>query len=142
MAGKLFTIGYEGRAQEEYLELLREAGVTVLADVRSNPLSRKKGFSKKALAQGSQEAGIRYEHLPELGIPSAKRKGVKSRSDYDALFAKYERDWLPQQGETLAKLKGWLDEGERVALTCYEKDESHCHRHFVVKALGVEAHHL
>ena len=142
MKGKLFTIGYEGRDQETYLGLLQEAGVTLLADVRSNPMSRKKGFSKKALAAGSEEVGIRYEHLPELGIPSAKRTGVKTRAQFDELFAEYERDWLPQQGEVLAKLRGWLEEGEKVALTCYEHDASHCHRQFVVKALGVDATHL
>lgn len=142
MAGKLFTIGYEGRDQESYLARLEEAGVTILADVRSNPLSRKRGFSKKALAAGCAEAGIRYEHLPELGIPSAKRKGVKTQAAFDALFAQYERDWLPQQGETLAKLRGWLEAGERVALTCYERDASRCHRRFVVEALGVDARHL
>src|SRR5690606_25501465 len=44
--GTLFTIGYEGRTQEEYLALLGEAGVTLLVDVRRNPISRKKGFSR------------------------------------------------------------------------------------------------
>lgn len=138
MAARLFTIGYEGRAQDEYMDLLREAGVTVLADVRANPMSRKKGFSKKALAEACEAAGIRYEHLPELGIPTAKRKGLKTQADYDALFAVYEREWLPGQGETIDRLRGWLDEGEWVALTCYERDASRCHRHFVAEALGVE----
>lgn len=138
----LFTIGYEGRSQDEYLALLREAGVTILADVRANPLSRKKGFSKKALAQGCEEAGIRYEHLPQLGIPSKKRKGVKTQKDFDALFEEYAADWLPQQGEALAQLRAWMDEGERVALTCYERDASRCHRHLVAEALGGERQEL
>lgn len=141
MAGKLFTIGYEKRTQDEYLALLREAGVTVLVDVRANPLSRKKGFSKKALAEGCATAGIRYEHMPELGIPTAKRKGVKTTEDFDALFAAYARE-LPEKKEPLAKLRAWLDEGERLALTCFERDASRCHRHYVAEQLGADTRDL
>ena len=85
--GALFTIGYEGRTQDEYLALLRGAGVTLLADVRRSPISRKKGFSKSTLAQGCATVGIRYEHLPELGIASEKRKNVATQAAVDALFA-------------------------------------------------------
>lgn len=135
MTGALFTIGYEGRTLAEYLALLTSAGVTLLADLRRNPISRKKGFSKKALAEGCAAAGIRYEHLPELGIASEKRKGLATRADVDALFAEYDRDWLPTQGAALAKLRGWLDAGERVALTCFKRAPGDCHRHCVVEAL-------
>ncbi|MBK6463013.1 MAG: DUF488 domain-containing protein [Myxococcales bacterium] len=135
--GALFTIGYEGRTQDEYLALLREAGVTLRADVRRNPISRKKGFSKSTLAQGCAAVGIRYEHLPELGIASEKRKNLATQADVDALFAEYERDWLPTQGPALAKLWAWLDAGERVALTCFEREPGDCHRHCVAEALAV-----
>jgi uncharacterized protein (DUF488 family) len=140
--GALFTIGYEGRTQDEYLALLREAGVTLLADVRRNPISRKKGFSKSTLAQGCVAVGIRYEHLPELGITSEKRKNLATQAEVDALFAEYERDWLPTQGPALAKLRAWLDAGEQVALTCFERAPGDCHRHCVAEALGVGAQHL
>ena len=140
--GALFTIGYEGRTQDEYLALLRDAGVTLLADVRRNPISRKKGFSKSTLAQGCVAVGIRYEHLPELGIASEKRKNLATQAEGDALFAEYERDWLPTQGPALAKLRAWLDAGERVALTCFERAPGDCHRHCVAEALGVGAQHL
>lgn len=142
MTTVLVTIGYEGRTQDEFLGLLRDAGVTLLADVRRNPISRKKGFSKKALAEGCAASGIRYEHLPELGIASEKRKGLVSEADVDALFDEYERHWLPRQGDTLAKIRGWLNAGERVALTCFERAPEQCHRHCVAEALGVETKHL
>jgi uncharacterized protein (DUF488 family) len=131
----LFTIGYEGRTKAEYLALLTGAGVTLLADVRRNPISRKKGFSKRALAEGCTAVGIRYEHLPELGIASEKRKGLVTPADVAALFAEYERAWLPTQGAALAKLRAWLDAGERVALTCFERTPGDCHRHCVAEAL-------
>ncbi len=45
----LFTIGYEGRSIDEYLNILIENNIKVLCDVRKNPLSRKYGFSKQSL---------------------------------------------------------------------------------------------
>jgi uncharacterized protein (DUF488 family) len=142
LTGALFTIGYEGRTQDEYLALLREAGVTLLADVRRNPISRKRGFSKSTLAQGCAALGIRYEHLPELGNAAEKRRNLATQAAIDALFAEYERNWLPTQAPALAKLRAWLDAGERVALTCFERAPGDCHRHCVAEALAVEATHL
>ena len=50
MAPTVFTIGYERRSPEELVRGLTDAGVTLLADVRELPLSRRPGFSKTALA--------------------------------------------------------------------------------------------
>jgi uncharacterized protein (DUF488 family) len=131
----LCTIGYEGRSLEGYLNTLIRDGVSLLCDVRLNPLSRKYGFSKKTLAKGCEGVGIRYEHMPELGIASEERKDLKSQADYDALFATYRRDKLPTQRKALLKIKEWMDEGYRVALTCYERLPEHCHRGCVAEAL-------
>jgi len=131
----LVTIGYEGRSLEAYLNLLSMDGVTVLCDVRRNPLSRKYGFSKRALESGCTAVGIRYAHLPQLGIASDQRRDLRTRADYDALFLRYERDYLPHQGEALAAIRDWIAAGERVALTCYELHPEQCHRHCVTEAL-------
>jgi hypothetical protein len=129
------TIGYEGRTLESYLNQLLHAGVTLLCDVRRNPLSRKYGFSKSTLSKGCEGVGIRYAHLPELGIPSDQRQSLKTQADYDALFAWYERKSLPRQDAALACIRNWVLEGARVALTCYERFPEQCHRHCVSDAL-------
>ena len=116
----MFTIGYEGHSLESYLTALIRNGITILCDVRRNPLSRKYGFSKSTLARCCQEIGIRYEHIPELGIASDQRQELNTQADYDALFAEYMRDWLPGQATSLSKIRDWFDAGERIALTCYE----------------------
>ena len=134
----LMTIGYEGRSLEGYLNQLLLAGVTLLCDVRRNPLSRKYGFSKGTLSKACEGVGVRYEHLPELGIASEDRRGLGTQVDYDALFIQYERDCLPQQTEALATIRRWVAEGERVALTCYERLPDQCHRHCVAEALQRE----
>ena len=131
----LATIGYEGRSLEAYLNELLRAGVTLLCDVRRNPISRKYGFSKRTLARSTESLGIRYEHLPELGISSEKRRQVETAADLEALFTDYERSSLPNQGEALDTIGHWIAEGERVALTCYERLPEHCHRHCVAEAL-------
>ncbi|MCK6590984.1 MAG: DUF488 domain-containing protein [Polyangiaceae bacterium] len=135
----LSTIGYEGHTLESYLTILLKSGVTLLCDVRRNPISRKYGFSKNTLARGCEGIGIRYEHLPELGIASEQRQSLDTQADYDALFADYERTWLPKQGAALKKIEGWIDAGERVTLTCYEHQPNQCHRHCVAEALEVKA---
>ena len=134
-AAGLLTIGYEGRSLEGYLNELLRAGVTVLCDVRRNPLSRKYGFSKGTLSKACAGVGIRYEHLPELGIASEARQELATQADYDALFEEYERASLPGQGAALEKIAGWIAAGDRVALTCYERLPEQCHRHCVAEAL-------
>jgi len=131
----VYTIGYEGRSLEGYLNLLIRNGVRLLCDVRRNPLSRKYGFSKGTLAKGCEGVGIHYEHIPQLGIASENRRGLETQSDYDDLFSYYARASLPMQKASLAKIRGWVTEGQRVALTCYERLPERCHRHCVADAL-------
>ena len=133
----LVTIGYEGRSLEAYLNLLLRDSVTLLCDVRRNPLSRKYGFAKSTLGKACENVGIRYEHLPDLGIASSERKELVTQADYDTLFATYERDSLPQQSAALAKIHDWIErDRQRVALTCYEALPCQCHRHCVAEALA------
>jgi len=134
-AAGILTIGYEGRSLEGYLHELLRAAVTVLCDVRRNPFSHKYGFSKGTLGKVCGEVGIRYEHLPALGIASDKRRELETQADYDALFAEFERVSLPRQGAALETILGWVRADERVALTCFERLPEQCHRHCVAEAL-------
>lgn len=131
----LATIGYEGRSLENYLNELLRSGVTLLCDVRRNPLSRKYGFSKGTLSKGCEGVGIRYEHVPELGIASDKRQNLEEQADYDRLFKEYEKRALPMQAPALERIRDWIKAGERVALTCYERAPGRCHRHCVAEAM-------
>jgi uncharacterized protein (DUF488 family) len=132
----LATIGYEGKTLEGYLNQLLGDGITLLCDVRRNPLSRKYGFSKTTLSNACEGVGIRYEHLPELGISSDRRQELNSQKDYDALFDEYELRDLPKQAATLKKIADWIAQGERVALTCFEALPEQCHRHCVAEAVA------
>ncbi len=135
-SGGLCTIGYQGRSLEDYLDTLLREGVTRLCDVRRNPVSRKYGFSLRALAASCDGVGVSYEHLPDLGIPATQRRGLDSEDDYSALFADYRRRCLPSQTADLNIIADWLRAGSRVALTCYERLPEQCHRHCVADAVG------
>jgi uncharacterized protein (DUF488 family) len=126
----LFTIGYEGVSIEQYLNTLIKNDVRILCDVRNNPLSRKFGFSKSNLQKYLGNLGIEYVHLPELGISSSKRNNLNSDEDYQNLFKDY-RSSLSKNRESLDKLYQLLEVKGRIALTCFEHEPLHCHRHII-----------
>jgi uncharacterized protein (DUF488 family) len=146
--GPLFTIGYEGRTLEEYLGILVAHECTLLCDVRRNPFSRKPGFSRTRLAEACEATGLRYEHLPALGIASEDRKAVKTPQQLAALFDHYRRVLLPEVAVHLERIADWIRVGERVALTCFERDPIECHRHMVAAGVvamlgsGIQIEHL
>jgi uncharacterized protein (DUF488 family) len=131
----LFTIGYEGRTLDEYRKILLDEGVRAVIDVRKNPISRKKGFSKTALSDGLQEEGIAYFHIPSLGIDSSLRQDLQTDEDYKILFDFYSREILPKASEGFGLLIDILNRFTSVALTCFERNPEHCHRHCVAEAL-------
>ena len=133
--GLLATIGYEGRSYEAYFNDLLGAGISRLCDVRRNPFSRKWGFSKRPLSQGCDVLGIRYESFPELGIESKHRANLSDRAAYDRLFARYEATTLRRCRDAVSRIARWIDAGERVAITCYERDSRDCHRSRLASAI-------
>ena len=126
----LFTIGYEGLKFETYLNRLIKNNIRLLCDVRQNPLSRKHGFSKSMLETVLPKFKISYAHIPELGIASAKRKGLEGEVDFAALFSEYRKE-LPSRSKGLAELDRLIKQYDRVALTCFEAHHKDCHRHCV-----------
>ncbi len=133
---RLLTIGYEGRPFELYLNKLILENVHVLIDVRKNPLSMKFGFSKNQLISATRGLGIKYVHLPELGIDSSLRKSLNNASDYAKLFDIYREKTLPAQSKALETILQLLEHGS-VALTCFEESHEMCHRGCVSEAVSL-----
>jgi uncharacterized protein (DUF488 family) len=63
----VYTIGYESTDIDRFVATLKTAGIKRVADVRAVALSRKNGFSKKALAARLEVEKIQYLHFVELG---------------------------------------------------------------------------
>ena len=131
----LFTIGYEGKSVEEYANILIDNDIKILVDVRKNSKSMKYGFSKNQLLNVMENIGIKYYHIPELGIVSDKRKNLNDFNDYQKLFSEYENDVLPYQSESIKKIDKLMFREKRVALTCFEADHNFCHRSKVADAV-------
>lgn len=131
----LFTIGYEGVSLESYINRLILNDVHTLCDVRKNAFSQKYGFSKSQLKMACEGTGIKYIHIPELGIESDKRQTLKTQEDYDALFDEYEQTTLISNYKYILAIRDIINKDKRVALTCFEADPKQCHRSRVAKAL-------
>lgn len=132
---ELATIGYEGSVIDDFIATLKLANIDILLDVREIPLSRKKGFSKTALALAVENVGLRYVHLRALGDPKAGRDAAR-RGEYD-LFKRI----FTAHMETLPS-KSALEEAitligkARVCLLCFERDHTCCHRSIVADAIA------
>lgn len=132
---QLFTIGYEGRSLEKYINILLVNDVHTLCDVRKNAYSQKYGFSKSQLEKACTGVGIKYTHIPQLGIDSRQRQDLKTQKDYDILFESYEQSTLIKNWDYLLYVRKLIDEEKRVALTCFEENQKQCHRGRVAKHL-------
>jgi uncharacterized protein (DUF488 family) len=113
----IWNIGYQGRTQQGFLDTLRDAGVTVLVDLREKPFSRIAGFSKNVLRAALEEAGIAYR-------PMGKTLGGLTCTP--VMWAEGCRE--------LAQLA----QGEVVAIMCLERDAAQCHRRKLAEILETE----
>src|SRR5690606_39390598 len=69
----MFTIGYATKPIETYISQLLEHGVTVVADVRSVPYSKRfHDYHRETLIQHLRNAGLRYVYLGEELGPRSK----------------------------------------------------------------------
>ena len=126
----IVSIGYEQRDVSELIGLLKANGVVTLVDVRLNPVSRKKGFSKKALAAAMGDAGIEYRHERELGNPKENRDPF--RRGLESARQRY-RSHLQNGGCSAYERVIDLASTSRIALLCYERDHDQCHRSCILE---------
>jgi uncharacterized protein (DUF488 family) len=138
----LFTIGHSNLAADRFVDLVKGAGVTAIADVRSVPFSRWcPWFSRQALADGLARDGIAYLPLGDAlgGRPRDPRLYSDGIADYEAMAMMPEfRAGLAQVREAMTR--------QRVCLMCAEREPLECHRCLLVaRALaeqGVAPRHI
>lgn len=140
----VFTVGYEGLDIDAFMSLLAKHGIETVVDIRELPLSRKPGFSKKALASVLNLSGLEYVHMVDLGCP----KPVRDRYRADGNWKRYTDSFLKYlraQEEAIADLSD-LVRSSHCALLCYEADFNFCHRSMVANAVrdycGADVEHL
>lgn len=139
---QILTIGHSTHDYDVFLALLRGAGVTAIADVRTYPFSRRvPQFDRDTLAARLRADGIAHVHLGDaLGgrprDPALRRGGVV---DYERVAA------TPAFAAGLDRVIAGAGR-HRIALMCAERDPRDCHRGLLVgRALderGIDVAHI
>src|SRR5262245_25709935 len=119
----LLTIGHSNLAADRFMALLKDAGATAVADVRSVPFSRWcPWFSGKALAERLAGEGMAYIALGDaLGgrprDPQFYRDGV---ADYETMAAR------PKFAGGLERVMGSMS-CNHILILCAEREPLDCH---------------
>jgi uncharacterized protein (DUF488 family) len=141
------TIGHGNRTIEEFIGLLREAGIECLVDIRAFPASRRHPqFGREALEKSLAAAGIRYVwEGPALG--GRRRPGVNS--PHVALknpgFRAYADHMATETYRSGQQRLQELARASRTAVLCAERLPWQCHRNLVADSLvarGLRVLHL
>ena len=143
--GLIYTVGYEGKSIDAFMNDLLKEDIRVLIDVRANALSRKYGFSKGQLSSICQKLEIEYLHVRSLGIASKERRDLGSRQSYRILFERYGKR-INTDDRDAVRLVSEVMERTLAAMMCFEKDNQSCHRTSLANAVsslnGLEINHL
>jgi uncharacterized protein (DUF488 family) len=139
----IFTIGYSNRTLADLMGLLREAGVQIVADVRSSPNSRQSpDFNQKHLAERLPKLGITYHHLKDLGGQGREALERSPNLGLSKTWQGYADYMLSDEFErSFRRLQALVTIGP-VALLCAEADWSRCHRRLLADVLTVRGHQV
>jgi uncharacterized protein (DUF488 family) len=143
MENGIFSVGHSNHELASFLALLRGAGITAIADVRSSPYSKRyPQFNKGALEGALRASGIEYVYLGDLlgGRPNSRALyDAEGRADYEAIRA------TPVFRRGLERLLNGAA-SYRVAMLCGEDDPLDCHRGLMITPalgeLGASPRHL
>lgn len=142
----IFTIGHSTLTKEAFIQLLNDAKIDLLIDVRAFPGSRKyPHFHKDRMKEWLPEANINYQHIKELGGRRNKSKvideevnaGWINRSFHN--YADYTLESEFQDG--LKQLKEAATE-QKVAYCCSERHPARCHRMLISNWLALHDWHV
>lgn len=128
----LAGVGYERLNLGAMVDLLQDHGIDTVADVRTTTRSRKPDFARSRLEAGLAAEDINYVHLRALGNPRDNRDGI--RAGEPEAIARYEAVLDDQDGRAAVAQVVAMAHSGRVALLCYERDGSTCHRRLVLTA--------
>lgn len=142
----VWTIGHSTLSIEDLVERLKSFKIAVLADVRSFPGSRRfPHFNRENLSSSLPEAGIRYEHFPELGGRRRARADSLNVAWRNESFRGYA-DYMEtvEFGAGIERLIA-IAAKQRVAIMCSEAVWWRCHRSMIsdyLKVKGIDVTHI
>lgn len=139
----IHTIGHSTRRVDDFLGLLEEHAVGMVADVRTMPRSRfNPQFNGDVLAASLAFAGIEYLHLSELGGFRKAKIDSENIGWRNASFRGYADYMLTDEFQSVLNHLIELATERRVAIMCAEAVPWRCHRLLIADALTVRGHHV
>lgn len=146
MSGGFYTIGHSNRAPEVVIDMLREAQIGLLIDVRSFPKSRSNpDFNDDRFPDRLAEVQIGYRHMLALGGRRKKQPQVDDAvNDFWRVrsFHNYADYALgPEFQAAFAELLE-LGSKQRVAMMCSEAVWWRCHRRIITDYLLLNGHEV
>jgi uncharacterized protein (DUF488 family) len=136
----IFTVGYQKRSLDEFIELLLGASIDVLIDVRETAWSHKPGFSKGAFSKALAAAGIDYLHARFAGNPKRLRAGAATHAECLTAYARYVDSNVQIIEDFEQLVRQLLEQGKTICLTCFERHHEDCHRSILTDRWQRRAH--
>jgi uncharacterized protein (DUF488 family) len=135
---RIWTIGHSTRSAEEFLAILGDSGIQLVADVRAFPSSRRHPqFNRGALAAWLGTAGIGYRHFPGLGGRRVPVPGSVNGGWHERGFQGYADHMSSDEFQrALGDLEAVASESA-TAIMCAEALWWRCHRRVIADALVV-----
>lgn len=140
----LYTVGHSNRSIDEFLSLLRHAGITCLVDVRAYPGSRRHPhFKDDELRLSLAEAGVDYVWAGrDLGGHRKPRSDSRHAALEQSAFQAYADHMETGAFEDAVRRLVERARSHPTAVMCAEKRPEHCHRSFIADYLTVRDHRV
>lgn len=140
----IYTIGYGAREIGAFIAALQANEIAYLIDVRSKPYSRyKPDFTKAALEQHLQAAGIRYVFM---GDTLGGQPDDPACYDADQKIDYHKVRQMEFYRRGIGRLRDAWNQQLRVAIMCSEGRPEQCHRsHLIADTLlakGIPVAHI
>jgi uncharacterized protein (DUF488 family) len=139
MPDRFFTIGHAARPVAEFIDLLNEARVRLVVDVRTAPRSRTNPqFDGEALAASLAPLGVEYRHIAELGGLRPRQKQVPAGTNafwQNQSFHNYADYAMSDEFQSGLEELRELGHAKRCAIMCAETLWWHCHRRIIADYL-------
>ena len=144
---RIWTIGHSTHAIDDFISLLKDNEIKLLADVRAWPGSKRyPQFNQDALSESLGPYAIRYEHFPELGGKRKSRPDSRNTAWRNPSFRGYADHMETSQFKKgIDRLLGCAAEAGPSAIMCAEAVWWRCHRSLIadyLKARGAEVLHV
>jgi uncharacterized protein (DUF488 family) len=140
---RIWTVGHSTRTIDEFIDILQAHAIEILVDVRHFPGSRRlPHFNKAALAEALSAAGIRYEHLVELGGRRRVRPDSHNLAWRNASFRGYA-DYMETEPflQGVNQLLVTAQTGP-TTIMCAESLWWRCHRSLIADFLKSKGHQV